>query len=700
MSFRASSEGLGQHVEISAGAYWVPLPEVIAYEASIPLTYVSSWNSEEVRYESKKHNCNSNNSDWVEFCSVINHLDKMSAAVDTEFFLLSKNWNINTLKNISLSAKQNRMKRSIEFIGDFASFCCNIATQKKLDSLVMNENDLQQQMDKINSGLGKTLKAVSDNSHNFEILNKQFSESFRQTEEKIQQVDNFLNDFQITVNKREDEIFQLLWILLDFELKNNKRFIQIVRELKQLEITNSCKKNLIPTSVISPKVLHADLQKLRSELTTVNQDLAIPLKSLAKMYQLPICDCALVNNNLVVHIKVPIIQMNRDWELFELAVAPFKWHNETCLIDHDTLYVAVTENKFTKDTIRQISGMGLHNCQPYRDTLCYIPRFACDTLQGPTCARKLYYGDTVEQIAKHCTMRCHKSTATVISEIDEATFVVTHAKRGTVIKCQDKNYPISEPLIEAPGAIKIRLPCSCDLYEGNVQLIPKRFPCPKDASKNVQLTHVLPAIWTNIHSFVLNPLSKHSPPTYKNITEILDTNWTVSAPHINITSTQDTINEVLESIHSKPPIHGWSTEYSFHGNTIILVWNTIISIVLIYLFCHRNPMAIVPAFPNRVSGLGQSQSHHDILLGLFYGILISIVLYCIIRKLFLFCKNKKSKSQTQTAQLDTENPLSPQPSNAASDTHKYILEIDSAQNLLTLSKNVTVACSLREYPDS
>lgn len=103
----------------------------------------------------------------------------LSKSIDVEFQLVTKNWDTNLLKDLSEGESTSRNKRGIDFIGDFASFCCNIATQKKLDSLVMQENSLKDQMYKINIGLEKSLKAISETSDNFSKLNKEKIRAFK-----------------------------------------------------------------------------------------------------------------------------------------------------------------------------------------------------------------------------------------------------------------------------------------------------------------------------------------------------------------------------------------------------------------------------------------------------------------------------------------------------------------------------------------
>lgn len=185
--------------------------------------------------------------------------------------------------------------------------------------------------------------------------------------------------------------------------------------------------------------------------------------------------------------------------MYELITTPFAWYNQTCSIPHQVLYLAVSTHIFTyKDHTRQISGTGLHQCKPYHDKLCYIPRFSGDTLQGPECARRLYQGATVEEISHHCPMSCHTSTATTISEIQEELYVITNPKNDAKIICDKITTHLSGEVHQKQGAIKIRLPCNCELHMNDEITIPKRFPCAVKNPSQANIIHTIPATWSNL----------------------------------------------------------------------------------------------------------------------------------------------------------------------------------------------------------
>ncbi|CAH0562991.1 unnamed protein product [Brassicogethes aeneus] len=110
----------------------------------------------------------------------------------------------------------------------------------------------------------------------------------------------------------------------------------------------------------------------------------------------------------MVTVKVPIRRENFRWQLYELVTTPFAWHNQTCHIQHEALCLEIAIRN-QKEVALTISGTNLHQCKPYENKLCYLPRFSSDNLHGPQCVKMLFHGATVEEIAKNCPMRCLSS---------------------------------------------------------------------------------------------------------------------------------------------------------------------------------------------------------------------------------------------------------------------------------------------------
>lgn len=116
---------------------------------------------------------------------------------------------------------------------------------------------------------------------------------------------------------------------------------------------------------------------------------------------------------------------------------------------------------------------------------------------------------------------------------------------------------------------------------GKEVIIPKRFPCLK-ILKEIKITHIVPAVWSNFKSFCLNPAIKHINPIYKNICKCINTNWLFQIPHINISSinnhlTKQTATLLSETLGSSL---SFSHNYGIHLNIISIIWALLVTIVV------------------------------------------------------------------------------------------------------------------------
>src|SRR3978361_798565 len=175
----------------------------------------------------------------------------------------------------------------------------------------MQEESVKKQMLRINSGLEASLKAIAENSEHFAELNEQNAKTFADTENKLKEMQRVVNKLQNNTVRNQNEMWNLIWILLDFQTADNLKFVQLVRQFKKRDIINACNHNLIPVAVIEPTVLYNDLLTLKKQLIARGQDLAIPAKDLSRLYQIPICDCTLSHSNILIHIKIPVLQHSK-----------------------------------------------------------------------------------------------------------------------------------------------------------------------------------------------------------------------------------------------------------------------------------------------------------------------------------------------------------------------------------------------------
>lgn len=169
-------------VEITAGAFWRPLPSTTNYEATIPLVYDTPWYQNTIKTNSEfTENC-VNLSNINLQCRLSHNLNLVESAFEDEFNIWENSWSPNITKNNYNNKLKKREKRALDFLGDGLAWCCGVATQEKLDSVISNENELQEVIDKLQKGLSTTLTDISQQSKQFSLYEQSVSKAFSTTE--------------------------------------------------------------------------------------------------------------------------------------------------------------------------------------------------------------------------------------------------------------------------------------------------------------------------------------------------------------------------------------------------------------------------------------------------------------------------------------------------------------------------------------
>jgi len=584
-----------------------------------------------------------------EECLITIHINELAKLFSQEFQMLNDNWNAGSMR--FTGQQTDRRKRALDFIGSGLSWCCGVATMEKLKLVDESEKHVTQRLKRLSKSLSGTIKNINENSKHFMEYEKSVSSVFQETESRMKFIEKYARELENKITKAADGQQILALSTLYNQYANLKRLVLLTRSLRRHAVVNSCKHHKIPVDIIHPQVLGKDLEKLQEEIQNSGQRLAIFVTELWKYFEVPICDCSFTEEKLFVHIKIPVIQGNNNWQLYELITTPFAWFNATCFIPHQPLYMAVSMSENSKEKIRQISGAGLHQCKPYDNKLCFVPRFSGDIFQGPQCAKMLYEGTTVENLSHYCPMQCHSATSMIITEADEEVYILTHPTPDLMISCSGNDTTKINTKHSKQGAIKMHLPCNCHLYSSQSIIIPKRFPCPDIFMPNeAKILHIIPATWSSLKSFILNPKISQNPPTYKNLSECLNSNWSLQIPHLNITTTDNTLSYIQSSIESHfQSFFPYSDDYSIHKESIFLIWNIILSIIVAYLFFNHNRyVAVANVIPGvRAQGPPPNIAHTTI-FGILCGSLAIFLLFIIIFCVYFFFfhpKNKKGQSE-------------------------------------------------------
>lgn len=329
----------------------------MVYEASIPLTYVGSWSND--KYDESNPGfrarlCQARRPHDEEdlSCDLAMRVEEfevtVSKALNNFQKVLDPNYILDgTIEEVVRSDEQDeeipeerqRNKRSLNFIGDAFAWCCGVATQEKVDDYVLKENQLEKKVQELKMGLHEDFKHLSTITKEFEKYDTGIQGSFTEIRKHLKKLAEYESKVQKESSENQTWLTQQLMLV---EVGELKRSIQMITFMRKIEILVACKNKNIPLPAVPPPVLSADLQSLTKKLERMGMKPSIPAGQISRYYKLPIADCAMSSKNLTVHVKIPITQLTSGWKLKELITTPFAWHNDTCILMHDHLYLAVS----------------------------------------------------------------------------------------------------------------------------------------------------------------------------------------------------------------------------------------------------------------------------------------------------------------------------------------------------------------------
>ncbi|XP_046401852.1 uncharacterized protein LOC124167822 [Ischnura elegans] len=371
--------------KINAGTYWTPLPDVVAYEASLPRLNKVKWGREFTRFTPKEHDCESRD----DICSAIHTLDITMTKLQTVLTDLNL-----TPKYLKIGNK--REKRGLDFLGAAFRWCCGVATEKQFKSVERNVDTYQQKLSEFGNALQKEHNYLLDATQNIRNYSKEMEKSFDELQKHVIRVEQGMN---MRLFEGEAKHFRDLIRVVGTSMGTQATLINTIKENEALHY---CRNNLFPISLVKLSDLQDDLNNLNNKLNPLGYELA--QKEVTELMTMKIAQCTL-----------------REGELLIRFATPFGWKNETCVILHNVVYAAVDGGR-----LRTLSGPAMHDCRPFEDKLCFLPRFHGDTSHGPQCALTMFKGATAKQLNEACTLRCHPGQSTIITEVAFEKYVITH----------------------------------------------------------------------------------------------------------------------------------------------------------------------------------------------------------------------------------------------------------------------------------
>ena len=468
-----------------------------------------------------KHNNIANISKCENACDVEKMLVKIKNLLRSELTAAIFDTQIELETGVS---EKRRIKRGIEFFGKIFKFCCDVTLDSQLIPLEENEHRISEVYEKLGDAVIEDHKTLFSFQTEINTIAGRTSES-------------------IIEIRRKSEIWSKRT-----EIKN-----AIAHEIELLiahyrQLTHYCHSSHIPVNVITPQILKTDLLKVRGELEKHGKELAIGMNKIIEYYKVPIASCQILNDEIVITIKIPVIEANTKYEMFEPLAIPFVYESEICQIKIEKS-VVLRETK--SNELKVLTGQALEKCTR-AGKLCAISKTIQD--QNTMCTEKIFRGETSEKIKRACNFMCigrlkegkerkeeeeEEDLLPIINEIDDREFTITRPSEELAIEFQNRTIKKIGLKKGEMGAYHLKLPCTARLIKENsektVVLIDRKIPCFKNNEMETpKITRILPSAWVNIPDSVVEDQFQGKQGYTATDEKLLNREWKRSIPSTTI----------------------------------------------------------------------------------------------------------------------------------------------------------------------
>jgi len=637
------TSGLRPPIRPITGAYIKEVDNIIIYDNAVPVFYnilvpvIPPMDS----LKMLEGTCSSKNET---ICSArataINHLKQSYQTLQTIMDSLIDTAPMTTLNKESSEENSHvRGRRSVfGFVGDALGYCCDLTTKADIADLESNNEAVQDYMNTLKESIvqehqyllqvyNSTSNVNSETSKELLRLHKwaaDFTKKMQQQENNEARVDSSIQDEQLT-----DLLILLTTSQMQYWLAETSRMSTIL---------HSCQNQQLSPAAVPPAILQANLLKLQETFASHERTLSIPSNQVQKYFRLKLTSCSVTETKVTLRVQVPVTK-DPSRKLLVIKRVPFLWENATCHLRLESTYMAVGKSTSI------IAGTDIHHCTP-ASGLCRVPAYHSDLLHGSSCPYKLLSKATIQELSRECLLQCSPYQSPVVTQVGLHTYVISGMPNGTQIQCQNESFPLIPP---ATGSLEVDLTCNCSIFMPGHGSLDAPFPCPKSLKSFTTVIHVIPVAWVIPNSQQISVATQHESSTYENLSDILNTNWTMELPTVQLT-----IPEHVLAAHRKIP-------KLIHHSALVLptfsfLWNLVLSLAVIWLlYQHTNSLPWIVTLSSLFRPSNAETDLHTAVDQLGHILLIAvlingvIILIVIVSALYLLCRSINARKEIKNA---------------------------------------------------
>jgi hypothetical protein len=303
---------------------------------------------------------------------------------------------------------------------------------------------------------------------------------------------------------------------------NFNEYQLLLADIKELSakiqtVNHMCKTRVLNEEVISKPRLHTMITDIKNVLQAIQAQPAFPVSLLDSYYIYELTDCIYSDEHILLDIQVPWVPMNSRIELVKAVPIEYAWKGFTCSIATQEVNIALIVNLGSYEIYKL-------NCNIHTDSLCLIERFENNLREifMYRCLQIIVNGGSYSSWNDYCPLDCKPSILTTMQKLKFNTFILSHVPP---IKYNCAPFHGELPISTAKiGAIKIVLPCYCQIEVNNIILSTKH-PCLLNETYKIKLTYAILPTWFIIQDTHLNPIFTPQLLSITELTTAVNLHW-------------------------------------------------------------------------------------------------------------------------------------------------------------------------------
>jgi len=372
-----------------------------------------------------------------------------------------------------------RTQRSLlPFIGTAMNYLFGTATTSQLQENRFNFQELKRHIQILEGNQQGMHSVLSNFSNAISHLASNSQLALKDVQNAITHIINNEQSIFQTIFSDVNHIRSFIELIIQIDTVSAHQTHYFISKFKFHQAINRCHQNLIPNTLISPELLEKDLLRLKSKLYSRSSTIT-PAFSVTNAYELPIVQCAVSKETLLVQINIPVIRSEPSWTLYKITTFPLASRNQTCEINLNATFSLVSRDHNIPLTSADLSECNISK----RPFLCRVPAIHRPVSQFNKCMHAIRRSTVKGQLENVCPLSCTSRNTLSITNIDRDIYAIANPPTAVIIRSPNNTlHPVNTSGLYN---LFMNIPCRHELLFNNIPTIIGAPICKLDSKPRI-----------------------------------------------------------------------------------------------------------------------------------------------------------------------------------------------------------------------